>query len=125
MVELTTWATASGEDGDVPNEAPNPGTPHDLLRVSLTLAAIAVALAAFRDDSVVAPFFLAVGLLASAGSVFAMIALWEDAGLGIKHLLTGILSPDRDHRYTALVIIAWSVIALFIVFAVFLFTSTG
>lgn len=107
------------------DEAPNPGTPHDLLRVSLTLAAIAVALAAFRADSPVAPFFLLVGLLASIGTAFAMIALWNDAGLGINHLLTGILSPERDYRYRALVIIAWSVIALIIVYVVFLFTSTS
>lgn len=107
----------------MPEEAPDPGTPHDLLRVSLTVAAIAVALAAFRADSPVAPFLLLVGLLASVGTLFAMIALWNDAGLGLNHLLTGIIPPDRDYRYRALVIIAWSVIALFVVYVVFLFTS--
>ena len=52
-----------------------------------------------------------------------MMALWEQAGLGLNHLLTGLLPPDRDYRYTALIVIAWAFIALFIVFVVFLFTS--
>lgn len=107
----------------MPAEKNGPGSPHDLLRVSITLAAIAVALAALRDDSPVAPFFLLAGFLASLGTGFAMMALWEQAGLGLNHLLTGLLPPDRDYRYTALIVIAWAFIALFIVFVVFLFTS--
>jgi len=118
-------ARATGGAENVSEEAPDPGTPHDLLRVSLTLAAIAVALAAFRDDSPAAPFFLLVGLLASIGAAFAMIALWQDADLGINHLLAGFDLDDRDFRYTSLIFTGWSLIALFIVYVIFLLTSSG
>lgn len=108
----------------MPDENSGPGSPHDLLRVSITLAAIAVALAALRDDSPVAPFFLLAGFLASLGAGFAMMALWEDAGLGFSHLVTGFLPDDRDYRYRALIVITWSLIILYIVFVIFLFVST-
>lgn len=107
----------------MPVEETGPGSPHDLLRVSITLAAIAVALAALRADSPVAPFFLLAGFLASLGTGFAMMALWEDAGLGLSYLFTGFFLRDFDNRYLALVIITWALIVLYVVFVVFLFTS--
>ena len=106
-----------------PGNVPDPGSPHDLLRVSITIAAIAVALSALREDSPVAPFFLAVGLLASAGTAFAMMALWEKAGLGLNHQLTGLLPAGRDYRFAALIVVAWAFIALFVAYAVFFFTT--
>lgn len=52
-----------------------------------------------------------------------MMAPREQAGLGLNHLLTGLLPPDPDYRYTALIVIAWAFVAIFVIFVVFLFTS--
>ncbi len=90
---------------------PNPGSPHDLIRFGITLAAIAIALAAFRPESWATFVFLSVGLLAVVGTGYAMVALWQAAGLGVNHLF-GNLPPELDHRYAALVVLTWAMIAL-------------
>lgn len=98
---------------------PNPGTPHDLIRVGITLAAIAIALAAFRPESRTVYFFLSVGLLAAVGTGYAIAALWGAAGLTKEHMIPGRLPAHLDNRYTALVVLTWAM-AFFIVTFLFL-----
>lgn len=101
----------------------DPGSPHDLIRIGITLAAIAIALAAFRPDEWITILFLSVGLLAVVGTGYAMVALWQAAGLGLNHL-SGNLPPELDPRYTALVVLTWAMVALLIIHVVLLIGAT-
>lgn len=76
------------------------------------MTALAVALAALRAGQPDVYFFLVIGLLAAWGTGYAMFALWQAAGLGAKQLITGILPAELDSRYSALVVLAWAMIAI-------------
>jgi hypothetical protein len=51
---------------------PDPGSPHDLIRIGITLAAVSIALAALQADSPIVPWFLLSGLAATLGTGYAM-----------------------------------------------------
>ncbi|MBA3417003.1 MAG: hypothetical protein H0U10_17420 [Chloroflexia bacterium] len=102
---------------------PNPGSAHDLIRVGLTLASLAVAVAAFVRTGPIVPFFLVAGLMAAIATGYAIAQAWADAGLGPRHLVPLRRPEGRDLRYEALVYITWSMIALIVAVGVFLFTA--
>ena len=66
----------------------------DLLRIGVTIAGIALALVSLRPESAATPFLLLAGLLAIAGSGYAIAALWRDVGLTPRHLISS--SPGGD-----------------------------
>lgn len=80
--------------------------PGELLQTSMTVAAIAIALATLsvESDSVgvdwfpVDAFFLVGGLLSLCGSVFAMVELWEEAGLDAIDFML-LPNPDRPPTF--------------------------
>jgi hypothetical protein len=88
--------------------------PGELLQVAITVAGIAVALAAIRPESEAAPFFRSAGLISLVGSAYAMSRLWQDAGLGPRDLF-----PHRgtDLRYLSLLFTAWGMILLALAYA--------
>ena len=108
-------------------DGPNPGSPHDLIRVGITLSALLLALVSFvlsrdrveLDDKIVALFIAAIGLLAFMGTMFAVAALWQQAGLEKRHL-RGIFDQDSDrtfdYRHHSLVLLTWAMIGLIIAF---------
>ena len=74
----------------------------DVLSVTVTVAGIAIALAAIRPGSPAVPFFLTAGLFATGGSLYALATLWTEAGLRFRHSL-GLNRPERlGSRYEAL-----------------------
>jgi hypothetical protein len=103
---------------------PSPGSPHDLIRVGLTLTAIAVAVSAFVQAGPFVPFFLLAGLLAAVSTGYAMAQLWADAGLSVKHLFALARRPQgHDARYDALLYATWAMIALVVALGAFLLTT--
>jgi hypothetical protein len=105
-------------------QGPNPGSAHDLIRIGVTLAAVAVALAAFQRDEWVAPFYLVVGLAAVVGTGYALAALWRDAGMDIRNLFTLRPPAGSDNRFPALIFLTWAMILLLAVYLAMLFTTT-
>jgi hypothetical protein len=100
-----------------------PGSTHDLLRLGITLSAIAIALASFQVQSIVTPFFLLAGLAAALGTAYAMVQLWVDSNLKLEHLLPRHRPEWFDGRYEALVYITWGMIALVVTYLVMLFIT--
>jgi hypothetical protein len=103
-------------------EGPNPGSPHDLVRVGITLTAIAIALAAFRPESALAPFFLLVGIAAVVGTGYAVFQLWDDCGLGARNLIPWPRPPHMDGRFEALVWLTWAKIGMLATYLALLFS---
>lgn len=101
-----------------------PGTHHqpgELLQVTSTIAAVAIALATLtaQDRSLqvgwfpIDLFFLLGGLFSLLGSVFAMVELWREAGLDLFDFLP-LPNPNRpaelgDHDH-ALRFTAWGIL---------------
>lgn len=102
----------AGWEGCVELAERDPGSPHDLIRIGITMTALAVAIAALRTDQPDVYFFLVIGLVAAWGTGYAMFALWQAAGLGVNHLVTGVLPAELDSRYSALVVLTWAMIAI-------------
>lgn len=71
----------------------------DLLSVTITVAGFAIALAALRPDSLAVVPFLAAGLFSTAGSLYAMAALLDEAGVTWNHLKpSSLLRGERPER---------------------------
>lgn len=102
---------------------PNPGSAHDLIRVGLTLASLSVAVAAFVGTGPVVPLFLVAGLMATVATGYAIAQVWDDSGLGLRHLIPLRRPKGFDARYEALVFISWAMVALVVAISVFLFTT--
>jgi hypothetical protein len=100
---------------------PNPGSAHDLLRVGITLSAIAVALASFQPDIALTRFFMLSGLAASAGTGYALSQVWSDAGLTLRDPFPRRRPKSLDRRYEALVYITWGMFGLVMTFLALLF----
>jgi hypothetical protein len=103
--------------------APNPGTPHDLIRVGITLAAVSIALAALQQGSPMVPWFLLAGLAATIGTGYAMAQLWGDSRLSAKDLIPRRRPDGLDLRYEAPVYITWGLIGLIGAFIALLLTT--
>lgn len=100
---------------------PNPGTPHDLIRVGVALAAVTVALASLQPESPLAPIFLLSGFGAAIGTGYAMAQLWDDAGLSFRDLIPRRRPEWLDFRYEALIYVTWAMIGLAFTIVAFLF----
>jgi hypothetical protein len=84
---------------------------------------VSIALASFRDDDIVTPFFLLAGLAASLGTLFATIQLWSDSRLTYKNLMPWSRPEELDGRYEALVFITWGMILLGATYLAMLFMT--
>lgn len=102
---------------------PNPGNPHDLIRVGITLAAVAIALAALQAGSPMVPWFLLSGLAATIGTGYAMAQLWANARLSLRDLIPRRRPEWLDLRYEALVYVTWAMIGLTVTFVALLLTA--
>lgn len=102
---------------------PNPGTPHDLIRLGITLAAVSIALAALQQGSPMVPWFLLSGLAATIGTGYAMAQLWADSNLSARSLIPRYRPSGLDLRYEALVYITWGLIGLTGAFIALLLTA--
>ena len=102
---------------------PNPGNAHDLIRVGLTVASLAIAVAAFVGTGPIVPFFLVAGLMATIATGYAIAQVWADAGLGLRHLVPLRWPAGLDARYEALVYITWAMLALVVAVGVFLLVT--
>jgi hypothetical protein len=101
-----------------PSTTPNPGSPHDLIRACITLAAITIALASFQKDPLTARAFLFCGLGATLGAGYAMAQLWADSNMrSLKHLLFIDAPEGMGFRFGALVFLTWSMIGLVLIYA--------
>jgi hypothetical protein len=84
----------------------------DLFQAAASIAGIAIALAAFVDDTLLAFLFLISGLSCLAGAAYALSVLWMEAGLDLTYLLPRRSHEDLAERYEALVYLAWGMILL-------------
>ena len=103
-------------------DEPTLPSPSDLIRVTITIGGVAVALAALTLERgptlagihVLPVVFLAAGIPAVVGSLFAMAELFWEAGLSRRDLVR--LSPVREQNapYTreAILYTAWSLFLL-------------
>jgi hypothetical protein len=92
----------------------------DLLQMAATISGIAIALATFTHDRLLALLFLFAGLLALAGGAYAMSVLWIEAGLGWRHLVPRRRHEDLAERYEALLFTAYGLMALTVAYVVLL-----
>jgi hypothetical protein len=109
-----------------------PGVP---LQISTTIAAVAVALAALGqgegpqigDLEIMPGVLLVVGLVNIFGSLGAMAAIWDNAGLRVSDdLLAGSADGHPDlmpHNYQALIVTTWGLWFLTVVYLVMLYAS--
>ena len=85
-----------------------PSNPAELLQVTITVAGFAIALVAFDPRGAVAPYLLVAGLMSLGGSGHALAAMWQDAGLSWRALVTLRLSLHE----AALVYTVWGMLML-------------
>jgi hypothetical protein len=103
-------------------DEPTLPSPGDLIRVTFTIGGIAVALAALTIERgptvggvhVLPVVFLAAGIPAVVGSLFAMAELFWEAGLSRRELVRLKPADEQDAPYTreAILYTAWSLFLL-------------